>query len=121
MSTSYYHLVAFVERLELEEMTTSDHLDVWFLGDHGARTIQRIMVPVGIGRRLAYQLAETDADDATCPMRTLWGGKERGVVVRENQRNLDPDATLVSDAGQVLTVREIRAKAGHPGVDEETS
>ena len=53
------------------------------------------------------------ADDGDCPMRTHWGGRDRGCVVTENAKGLDPETTLVSEYGEPLTVGQIRGRAGH--------
>ena len=51
-------------------------------------------------------------DDDKCPMRTYYGGVEQGTVVTINDTNLNDGDMLISSHGELLTVKEIKAKEG---------
>lgn len=51
-------------------------------------------------------------DDGDCPMRTHWGGSEVGSIVTENENNLPDEMIVISEYGDLLTVREVRARQG---------
>ncbi len=51
-------------------------------------------------------------DDDKCPMRTHYGGVEQGTVVTINDPSLSDLDILISDNGELLTVREIKATEG---------
>lgn len=59
-------------------------------------------------------------DDDKCPMRTCYGGVGQGTVVTVNDIGLGDKDVLISSNGELLTVREIRAKEGAgKDLDEE--
>ncbi len=51
-------------------------------------------------------------DDTKCPMRTHYGGVGQGTVVTINDPNLNDADMLISSNGELLTVKEIKAKEG---------
>lgn len=110
MSTSYYRLAEPFTSLRLEEWPGHDRLTVFEShANCGTLTMSR-----GHGRLVAMRFASRDGDDSSCPMRTHWGGADVGAVVDVNEsgRGLADDITLISEYGDVLTVGEVKARAG---------
>ncbi len=59
-------------------------------------------------------------DDDKCPMHTHYGGVGQGTVVTINDPSLDDGDMLISSHGELLTVKEIKAKEGAgKDIDEE--
>ena len=107
MSTSYYDLVEGITSLHLEEGPAHDRLTVWENGANaGTLTLSR-----GSGKWVARLFADRTGD-IDCPLRTHWGGSAVGSVVTENRRGLADDYCVVSEYGDVLTVGQVRARAG---------
>jgi hypothetical protein len=107
MSTSYYDLMEGITSLRLEEGPAHDRLTVF---DNHANC-GTLTLALGRGRTVALAFA-IQADDQDAPIRTHWGGKDVGSVVTEHRRGLADDYCLVSEYGEVLTVGQIRARAG---------
>ncbi len=107
MSTSYYRLIEPFTSLRLDEGARHDKLTVFESGANcGTLTVNH-----GTGRRLAQCFAAHE-DDGQCPLRTHWGGKDRGAVVTVNDPSLPDEATVVSEYGDVLTVGRVKARDG---------
>ncbi len=107
MSTSYYRLREPVTSLRIERNETHARLSIWT--NHGlAGTL------VLRGDELAPLLCalSLDQDDFTCPLRTHWGGKDRGSVVTVNDPSLPDDVNVISEYGVLLTVGEVKARDG---------
>jgi hypothetical protein len=107
MSTSYYRLRAPFTRIETETDGERTWVKLWNAeGPLGALAVQTVAA-----RDTVLGFADQTCD-SDCPMRTHWGGSAVGCVVTENSA-LDPETTLVSEYGEVLTVRQVRERAGH--------
>ena len=70
----------------------------------------------GVGRRIAILFANHEEDNE-CPLRTHWGGKERGAVVDVNDPTIPDEATVISEYGDVLTVAQVKARDGQHRAD----
>lgn len=107
MSTSYYRLKEPFTSLRLQEGPGHDRITLWENGANcGTLTVSK-----GRGRMVARSFAEY-ADDSRCPLRTHWGGPDHGAVVTVNDPDISDDATVISEYGDVLTVREVKARDG---------
>jgi hypothetical protein len=112
MSTSYYLLIEPFTCLRLNEGPVYDRLTVF----EGGKNCGTLIMSNGVGRRLARCFREYD-HDSICPLRTHWGGKDRGTVVTVNDASLPDDATVISEYGEVLTVKEVKARDGAKRTD----
>lgn len=107
MSTSYYRLVNPITRLRLEEGAAHDRLTVFENGvNAGTLTLSK-----GVGRRLAMLFA-VHKEDNECPLRTHFGGVERGCVVTINDHQMSDCATVIDEHGEIHTVAEVKAMDG---------
>jgi len=106
MSTSYYRLMEPFTSLRLEEGAGHDRLTVF----EGHANCGTLTLSKGVGRRLAQCFI--DDEENICPLRTHWGGTARGAVVTVNDASLPDDATVISEYGDVLTVKEVKARDG---------
>ena len=86
MSTSYFRLKPFVQELV------------------------KVQAELGIPGKYLLPFASKEPDDK-CPMRSYWGGSERGSVVYANE-NLPDDTLLISSYGELLTVAQVKARNG---------
>ena len=112
MSTSYYRLIEPITSLRLEEGLGHDRLTIFENGANaGTLTLTK-----GLGRRVAGCFSQHE-DDSQCPMRTHWGGKDRGAVVTVNDVTLPDDATVISEYGDILTVAQVKARDGRKRTD----
>jgi hypothetical protein len=112
MSTSYYGLEGPFTSLRLEEGEKHDRLTIW---EQGANC-GTLVFSKGIGRRIVLKFAEHGYDDVP-PLRTHWGGKERGSVVTVNDSEMPDEATVISEYGDILTVGQVKARHGARRVD----
>lgn len=113
MSTSYYRLRPPITYLNLEQREGHDILEIW--------------VNDALAGQLALRGDETtkildcftlfEGDDK-CPLRSYWGGDNRGCVVYSNEPSLPDDALVISEYHELLTVREVKAKNGKGKKDE---
>jgi len=102
MSTSYYRLVEPFSNIKvIGNMITLRSND---------RPAGIILVPPEFVIQVVRLFRPYEEDDLA-PMRTHWGGKELGTVVTVNEVLAD-DITLISEYGEVLTVAQIKARAG---------
>lgn len=107
MSTSYYRLSDPFTSIRLEEGVGHDRLTVWEQGANcGTLTFSR-----GMGKRIA-RLFAIHEEDNECPLRTHWGGKERGAIVTVNDPEIADSCTVISEYGDVLTVAQVKARDG---------
>lgn len=109
MSTSYYRFKDPISSVRLEEGPGHDRLTIW---ENGANA-GTLTLSLGTGRTIVKMLME-DVHDGACPMRTHWGGVDRGTVVTINPsgKELTDDIVLVSEYGEVLKVADVKARDG---------
>lgn len=109
MSTSYYRLREPFTSLRLEKGPTHDRLTVW--EEHA--NAGTLTVRGGWGKHVALLFALQEGDEQ-CPVRTHWGGVDRGAVVtfRDRDKDLPDEIVLVSEYGDVVTVGYVRARDG---------
>jgi hypothetical protein len=100
VSTKFYCLREPFDSLTIVEIEGRAHVTISVAGKRASFDLSK-----DNATRLAYAIADTNADDATCPARTTSSGLE------ENFRGLDPDLTLVSEYGKVVTLRRLREEA----------
>jgi len=113
MSMSYYYLRAPFTSVRLEHIGEHDKVTLWENGANaGTLTLSK-----GVGRKFLYMMTD-HVDDSQAPMRIYWGDSDKGCVVTENVRGLDPDLMLISEYGEPLRVSEIRDRAGHVRKDK---
>ena len=106
MSTSYYKLKEPITSIRIESNERHDKLTIFTRhGNAGMLVLDR-----GDGKDIARMFMAYDEDNK-CPMRTHWGGKE-GAVVTENEENLLDEMTVISEYGEILTVGDVRKRAG---------
>ena len=107
MSTSYYRLIEPFTSLRLEEGPGHDRLTVF--EEHancGTLTFSK-----GLGRSVARLFTKYE-DDGQVPLRTHWGGKDRGSIVTVNDPILPNETTVISEYGDILTVGQVKARDG---------
>ncbi len=51
-------------------------------------------------------------EDNECPLRTHWGGKDRGAIVTVNDEEIADEAIVISEYNEILTVAEVKARDG---------
>jgi len=108
MSTSYYYCREPVTKVKIASDGEDSRITVWVRGEN----VGSLWIEPNDIEAVARMFSDSDADDFHCPMRTHFGGAERGCVVTENVRGLDPNLCLIDEYGRPHTVREIRAMAG---------
>lgn len=106
MSTSYYRIQPPVTHLSVEDAGQYDKLTM--ITDHEAITL---LVDKGYTKTLVRQFALYERD-VNCPLRTHWGGSERGTIVTVNDASLPDDTWVISSYGDLLTVGAVKARAG---------
>ena len=106
MSTSYYRLKPPVTHLRLEKGEGHDRLRVWV--NHALAGVLTLRKEETHSMLDCFTLYE---DDFCCPLRTRWGGADRGAIVTEND-TLPDEAVVISEYGQLLTVAEVKARDG---------
>jgi len=107
MSTSYFRLIEPFTRLRLEENPVHDEVSVWESGAlAGILTVTH-----GLGREVVLLFTKYEEDNE-CPLRSYWGGVGVGAVVYENGEPLPDEAVVVSEYGDILTAKEVRARHG---------
>lgn len=108
MSTSYYRLKYPLTSIRLEQGPVHDKLTVFESGANaGTLTVGR-----GLGKALANMFADV-VDDDKAPLRTHFGGADRGCVVTVQDGELPDRYTVVNDYGDVYTVGEVKAMDGN--------
>jgi hypothetical protein len=105
MGTSYYRLKDPFTAFRVETIDGLDRVSLWARGE----PVGVLEVPAGCGAQVVSTLI--DRDVGVAPLHTHWGG-EVGSVVTENEPGLPDDMVLVSEYGDVLTVGEVRRRAG---------
>ena len=106
MSTSYYTLKEPVTSIRPEVKGGHTHVGIWI--NHGkAGTLVFRNEEWGKGIWLFFN---DDVGDA--PIHQHWGGDKEGLVVNEYTLNLKDEQQMISENGELTTVREIRAEAG---------
>ena len=112
MSTSYYRLRPPITNLELDEGLYYDVLKVWIndsLAGELALTEDEVKEVIR-----CFALREADNE---CPLRAYWGGDEEGTVVYANEDNLPDEMIVVSTYGEILTVGQVKARAGRQDME----
>jgi len=87
MSTSYFRLLPGTQKL--------------------VRGLAKIGVPNEHLRRFALE-----EPDNKCPLRSYWGGSEKGSIVYTNENDLSDDMLVISSYGELLTVAQVKARHG---------
>ena len=106
MSTEYYKLRKPFTHLELDSTGSHGRLKVWI--EHGLSGM--LTIP---DRHLADVLRPLFNNDGDYPppLRTHWGGKQ-GAVVTVNDESLPDEAVVLSEYGDLLTVAQVKTRAG---------
>jgi len=103
MSTSYYKLRNPFTHLELEHTGGHNHLRVWV--DHGLSGT--LVIP----DRYFAEALRTLFIEYPPALRTHWGGKDKGAIVTVNEE-LPEKAVVLSEYGELMTVAQVKARAG---------
>jgi len=107
MSTSYYRLKPPITYLRLEEGHGHDKLTLWVNhANVGTITLRKEEVRGVISCFTLYE------EDNECPLRSYWGGSERGSAVYANENDLPDDMLVISEYGELLTVAQVKARHG---------
>jgi hypothetical protein len=104
MSTDYYGLCEPVTYLKLETGQGHDKLKVWI--NHA------LAGELTLANRETKQFIKLFAQYSDCLMHTHWGGNECGAVVSEHDEDLIDEMCVISEYGELLTVRQVRARDG---------
>lgn len=110
MSTSYYRLAYPLTRLN-EIPDGGDgvrRIQGW---SHDRLVFMATIMDDYLFKNIVISLTQYE-EDSECPLRTHWGGKERGAVVTVNDPHLPDDATVISNYGEILTVGQVKARDG---------
>ena len=103
MSTEYYKLRKPFTYLYLTREGDRDRLVVWIANfESGTLTIPS---------RHTKDILRSFFDDYVPVLRTHWGGKDRGAIVTVEEE-LPNKAVVLSEYGELLTVAQVRARAG---------
>ena len=107
MSTSYFRLKKPVSHLELREAADGYLLTVWVDGKYtGILHLPPEHLKSVVGMFTQYE------GDFDCPLRTHWGGPERGTIVTVNDDTLADELVVISEYGDLLTVGQVMARSG---------
>jgi len=98
MSTSYYCIAKPVSALQVHDNTDKlDTIEFWIAGEYvGALTMDKHHVKSFVRRFIEYD------DDFRCPLRSHWGGADRGSIVTVNRADIGDDEILAMEAGPEL-------------------
>ena len=107
MSTSYYRLKQPITYLRVEDIGGHNKISIWVA--HGLSG--ELIVPKEQTRYIVDCFVEYEEDNR-CPLRTHWGGKDRGSVVTIIDPTYPDEAIVVSEYGDILTVAEVKARDG---------
>ena len=107
MSTSYYRLAPPVTHIRIEER--GEHCEVYLWLNHA--NVGSITVRNDEKKEL-IRLFTLYEDDSHCPLRTHWGGKERGAIVTINDETISNQAVVISEYGELLTVEQVKNRDG---------
>ncbi len=112
MSTNYYNLKEPFTSVRI--LSEGNHDKITFWSRHG--NAGTLIVERGDGKLIIKMLINYN-EDTKCPMRTHWGGKDIGAIVTENIPNLEDKRVLISEYGEIVTVKEIRNRKGAKRAD----
>ena len=107
MSTNYYKLaypIAYLRVIRIDDKCS--RVSVHAGCGTGAIDVRHEDLPALLSLFQEYVFS-----DAEVPMRTYWGGPQRGTVV-EVQEELADDVQLISSYGRLLTVAQVKARDG---------
>ena len=107
MSTSYYRLKPPITHLELELKPGHDRVKIWV--NHGLVGELILANRETCAFLDCFTLHEPDNE---CPLRSYWGGAEKGTVVYANEINLSREMIVISEYGELLTVAQVFARRG---------
>ena len=107
MSTSYYRLKPPITHLTLKAESGHDRLKIWV--NHGL--VGELVLANRETRAFLDCFTLYEADNE-CPLRSYWGGPERGTVVYANEDNLPDGMMVISQYGELLTVAQVKARNG---------
>ena len=110
MSTSFYRLKSPITHLRLEDTGGHDRLSIWV--NHAF--VGTLTLAYRETRSVIGLLAD---DDDQCPLRTHWGGSERGAVVTVNDPDLPDEAVVISEYDELLTIAQVKARDGAKRAD----
>jgi len=108
MSTSYYCIAKPVSALRVHDNTDElGTIEFWIAGEYaGALTMNKHHVKSFVSKFTEY------TDDFNCPLHSHWGGADRGSIVTVNRRDIGDDELVISEYGELLTVGQVKARAG---------
>lgn len=127
MATQWYRLKNPVEHIEVAAFHEGDIQGnvIRVTTEDGA--VGKITLSSGLTSfffDILMALADICGDDHPLPLRTLWGGIERGmlVLIQDNHQDslLRDDTQLISEYGDLATVGEIQAMEGRGGKCRES-
>lgn len=107
MSTSYYRLAKPVTHLNIRKTPSHYHVGVFINHALAGELCVRAEEATSLFR--LFQLYE---EDNVCPLRTWWGGPDKGAIVEINDKTLPDEAIVISEYGEPLTVGEVKARKG---------
>ena len=112
MSTSYYRLAPPTTHIRVEE--TPGHARLTLFINHA---MSGTLIVRQDEMKETVRLFQLYEDDDQCPLRTHWGGKDRGTVVTVNDETLPEEAVVISEYGELLTVAQVKARDGAKRAD----
>lgn len=104
MSTSYYRLRPPVTYLQIVGGAGHDGLSIWV--NHA------LVGTLTLANRETKSFLKMFSEWYEPPIRTHWGGPDRGAVVTVVEEDLSDEELLISEYGQLLTVAQIKARDG---------
>ncbi len=111
MSTSWFRIAPPITCIQQGEYDDYASLRFYYAEDPTMMSAGVLYVPQKYAPTILKLFALRE-DDTKCPMRTCYGGIGQGTVVTINDPNLDDKDILISSNGELLTVKEIKAKEG---------
>ncbi|MBC8462427.1 MAG: hypothetical protein H8D67_31025 [Deltaproteobacteria bacterium] len=107
MSVSYYRLRPPITYLKLEKSKGHDKLFVWV--NH--QLVGRLTLDKHDTRQVIDCFTLFEPGDE-CPLRSYWGGAEKGTVVYANEISLPRGMIVISEYGELFTVAQVFARHG---------
>ncbi len=111
MSVSYFRIVPPITHIQQGEYDDYACLRFYYAEGPTMMSAGVLYVPQKHAPTILKLFALREDDDK-CPMRTHYGGVKQGAIVTINDPNLDDKDVLISSNGELLTVKEIKAKEG---------
>lgn len=103
MSTNYYSLKKPITSIRPKIMDGHTHVDIWVNHAKAGTLVFRN----DEWKDAIWLFVENNIS----PMRTFWGGVEKGCIVEETDTSFSTEQQMVDEFGELTTVGQIRAWA----------